>query len=233
MIKIENLSFGYYANPHFFSDSIKPGSINFIVGANGSGKTSLLKTMAGLLSPLSGSVIQNCKRLYLQAHPEVSDWLTGEDIFDIFSGHSMWDMEEARDLQLLGVKKILKKPLQQLSMGEQKRIFIAASLRSDADVILFDEPLNSLDWNMELQLQKIFHAHMSRGRSFIVSAHQLQWVSRFNPSLVWFLDSFSRIKCGSAREVLTSPEVQAVFNFKVAFTDNPLDGSSLIATADL
>jgi ABC-type cobalamin/Fe3+-siderophores transport system ATPase subunit len=231
LVEIKDLSFGFTKNSNLFSEKINPKTLTFIVGANGSGKTSLLKTIAGLLPPLSGTVVCSCKALYLQAHPEISDWLTGLDVFEIFAGsNSQWSIKE--DVHALGVKPILKKPLHQLSLGEQKRIFLAAALQSEAELILFDEPLNSLDWNMELQMHKIFRRHLEKGRSFIVSAHHLQWVSRFEPASIWFLNNFARLKSGNATEVMTSPEVQSLFNFKVAFTDNPIDGTRLLATSD-
>jgi iron complex transport system ATP-binding protein len=232
MFQIDQLSFGYSANTGIFSATIPEGSITFVIGANGSGKTSLLKTMAGLLKPQAGRIVYKDKfqPLYLPAHPEVSDWLTAIDVFEIFGGGGKWQYE--RDIKDLGVDKILSRPIHQLSLGEQKRIFLAAALASNAETILLDEPLNSLDWNMELVLKNIFEQHSREGRSFVIAAHQLQWITRFKNAETWFLHGFSRLKSGTTESVLLSQEVQSVFNFAVSFTDNPLDGSRLIATGE-
>ncbi len=232
MFKVEQLSFGYTPNNVNFSAEIKNGSLTFLIGANGSGKTSLLKTFAGLLPPLAGKVeyIGSARPLYLPANPEASDWLTPDDIFEIFGRGGSKHHEN--DLLSLGVDRILSQPIHHLSLGEQKRVFLAAALASSAETILLDEPLNSLDWNMELVLKRILEQHVSEGRTFLIAAHQLHWIARFKGATSWFLNNFSRLKSGATEEVLLSQEVQAVFNFAVSFTDNPLDGSRLIATGD-
>jgi iron complex transport system ATP-binding protein len=232
MYKVEELSFGYTPNKNNFSATVENGSLTFLIGANGSGKTSLLKTFAGLLSPLSGTVeyVGKVRPLYLPAHPEASDWLTPDDIFEIFGNGS--NKQHQQDVVALGVDRILSQPIHHLSLGEQKRVFLAAALASTAETILLDEPLNSLDWNMELVLKRILEQHVSEGRTFLIAAHQLHWIARFKSATSWFLDNFSRLKSGATEEVLLSQEVQSVFNFAVSFTDNPLDGSRLIATGD-
>jgi len=232
MLVIDRLSFGYNSNSYSFSDKIQPATITFLLGANGSGKTSLLKTLSGLLPPISGNIQSESRPLYLPAHPEASDWLSASDIFEIFNPQvSKWAIDQ--DIEDLGISSIFNRPIHQLSLGEQKRIFLAAVLRSSFDVIFLDEPLNSLDWNMELILYKILERHRTRNRSFLIAAHQLQWVSRFQNSPVWFLHHFARLKSGFLENVLTSTEVRHLFNFDVAFTDNPLDGSRMIATSEL
>ncbi len=243
MIQIKNLAFGFKKNApaQTFSQDLNNGSCTFLVGINGSGKTSLLKTLGGLLPPLQGELSFNGQSLknlnsqnrpiYLPAHPEITDWVTGEDVFQIFSDtETKWHSEA--DLQALGIPPIIKKPMQQLSLGEQKRIFLAAALRSPTNTLLLDEPINSLDWNMELVLWRILSRHVQAGRTLIIAAHQLQWISRFTQAQIWFLNQFTRLHAGSLEDILTSTEVQQVFNFRVAFTDNPLDGTRLIATSE-
>lgn len=232
MFKVDQLSFGYTPNQHNFNATVEKASLTFLLGANGSGKTSLLKTFAGLLAPLSGKVeyVGNVRPLYLPAHAESSDWLTPTDIFEIFGSGGRW--QNSKDVIALGVDRILNQPIHQLSLGEQKRVFLAAALASTSETILLDEPLNSLDWNMELVLKNILEEHLKNGRTFVIAAHQLHWITRFKGATCWFLHKFSRLKSGATEEVLLSQEVQSVFNFAVRFTDNPLDGSRLIATGD-
>jgi manganese/iron transport system ATP-binding protein len=229
MMEIRELSFGYTFGGGKITGEIKAGTLTFLAGANGSGKTTLLKTLAGLLKPQSGEVRARHKPLYLPAHPEVSDWLTAWDVFEIFSGRA--EIQNRRDIEELEIQGILGKPLHQLSLGEQKRVFLAAALGSDSAILLLDEPLNSLDWNMEFALQRLLERHRAQGRALLVAAHQLQWVTRFADASLWFLHEFSRLKAGPVEEVLSSAEVQEIFNFRVAFTDNPLDGGRLIATS--
>jgi iron complex transport system ATP-binding protein len=227
-MKIENLSFGFHSAQGSFDAEVAAGSLVFIAGANGSGKTTLLKTLAGLLEPLGGGVKTPARPLYLPAHPEVTDWLTASDVFDIFGG---WPTHG--DLAALDVQKILEHPLHRLSLGEQKKIFLAAALAAPTNVLLLDEPLNSLDWNMELALAELISRRLRSGKTFLIAAHQLPWMAKFPHARLWFLRRFSLVKSGPMEEVLTSPEVQEIFNFRVAFADNPLDGSRILATSEL
>jgi len=242
MLKINSLKFGYdKKRSNSFSDFIEKGSLIFVIGPNGSGKTSLLKTLAGTLEPLDGSVDFKNQKLrnglnskerpaFLPAQNFADENLIGQDIFDLYvPGESSWAGEEL--MTAFNVQSLLGLPLRQLSTGEQKRIYLAATLSHPSDFVILDEPLNFLDWGLEFSAVEIILKQLKMGRAFLVSVHNLSWCLRFERSQTWVLNKCARVKTGPTAEVLVSSEVGEIFNFRSKISDNPIDGTKILVTA--
>jgi len=166
--------------------SVNSGEIVRVAGANGSGKTSLLRILCGLLTPSAGEVrwngarIQSLKEeyarhlLYLGHAPAVKDELTGAEnlrVACVLAGLST-TAEQRRDaLARFGVPG--DKPVRQLSQGQRRRAALARlSVSGQAPVWLLDEPFTALDAAAAELTRALLGEHAQRGGSVVYSTHQ-------------------------------------------------------------
>lgn len=161
IITVENIEKAYGETKIFDSASffLQEGEKAGIVGVNGTGKTTLLKIIAGLERPDEGKIIlaNNLTMKYLPQEPEFED---GDTILsavtkDNKTSENEWTIEsDAKNmLTKLGIYDY-EKPCRYLSGGQRKRIAIVSLLLSNADVILLDEPTNHLDNAMSAWLEE-------------------------------------------------------------------------------
>ena len=155
LINIENITKSYTDTPLFneASFTVDEHEKVGIIGINGTGKTTLLKILVGLEEPDAGKVTRanNIVIRYLQQHPVFKEGATVLDA--VMEGNlrhdNEWSLEsEAKTmLQKLGITDY-EQPIAQMSGGQRKRIALANTLLSRADVLVLDEPTNHLDSSM-------------------------------------------------------------------------------------
>lgn len=130
--------------------SLNDGEKVGIIGINGTGKSTLLKIMAGIETPDEGTVTManHVIARYLPQHPEFEDGVTAlQAVMNNNKGHNgEWDIEGSAKSMLneLGITDY-DVQVNLLSGGQRKRVALAAMLLSDADILLLDEPTNHLD----------------------------------------------------------------------------------------
>lgn len=189
VLSIEGLTFGYPERRLFvdWSAAFGPG-VSWIVGGDGSGKTSLMKLIAGDLQAQAGRFNVNGVRLPDSSsgtRPEVAWFDPASDALDQVSALDLYERlrndRPAFDASLLarhvdgfGLAPHLAKPLYQLSTGSRRKVFIAASLASGALVTLLDQPGAALDEASTRYLMKAL-AELSTppGRAVLVCDHEL------------------------------------------------------------
>lgn len=213
------------------------GEIHFIIGPNGSGKTTALRLLSGLLKPVEGSIedfhADSPERLglpaaYMPARSEIQFGVTGTDLLDLLhTRNSKW--ANAPELESLDTARLLRIPLESLSSGEAQRVCLFAVLSHPGDFVFLDEPLTHLDWKYSLRLQKIIMAQTKAGRSFILSNHDLNWCLQFPLARGTLLDKGQVIARDFVEELLRQPKVQNVFGFRAELVTNPLSGCKLLA----
>jgi heme exporter protein A len=166
--------------------SVNSGEIVRVAGANGSGKTSLLRILCGLLTPSAGEVrwngarIQSLKEeyarhvLYLGHAPAVKDELTGAEnlrVACVLAGLSTTAQQTRDALARFGVPG--DKPVRQLSQGQRRRAALARlSVSWPAPVWLLDEPFTALDAAAAEVTRTLLGEHAQRGGSVVYSTHQ-------------------------------------------------------------
>ncbi len=185
MIEIKDLAL-VRNNRQLFSGltaTFTKGSISVIVGANGSGKSSLLLAIAGDLAPSSGSVFiagRNLKelsdleqaQLRSMALQERTFWLpmTVREVLAL----GQRDLANVKLEQVagdLGLTQLLDELVTTLSVGQVQRIEIARTLLRDCPIYLFDEPFAAQDIASKGKLIEIFKALGSAGKTIILVAH--------------------------------------------------------------
>lgn len=184
MLQMENVSvhFGAQTALDNMCYNFEPGHIYGLVGPNGCGKSTLMKTAAGLLKSYSGNVSYCGKKVgtsergriaYLPTHPVYYRYMSiddmgafYEDFFPDFSRSEYRSMTAFFGLDP-------KQKLSGMSTGMVAKVRVAATLSRNAGVILLDEPLNGIDMLGQDQIRQIIKSIELKGRTIIISSHLL------------------------------------------------------------
>ncbi|MDX6290521.1 MAG: heme exporter protein [Blastocatellia bacterium] len=167
--------------------SIQPGELIELRGANGSGKTSLLRILCGLAGPAEGEVRwngQNIRSLgeeysgvvsYLAHQNGVKDELSALENLRIacgVSGNVLSTAEARTVLEQVGLSRQQNLPARSLSAGQKRRLALARLLRSSATLWLLDEVLTSLDDTAIKLSRRFIGDHLRKGGLAIIATHQ-------------------------------------------------------------
>ncbi|MDR2354230.1 MAG: energy-coupling factor ABC transporter ATP-binding protein [Deltaproteobacteria bacterium] len=205
MLEVKNLTYAHPAGIELFeglSFSLPEGAFLLLLGANGSGKTTLLDILAGLLSPSSGEVIlegsddrEVLMRQTAFLPQEVDHYLLGATVREeleiaLYKGKEPPQPQEILEIsQRWELSEFCDTQIENLSVGQKKRLALAGALAKSPRLILLDEPFSGLDWNGSLRLLKDLENLKKLGRMIILVTHE--------PSLVEKLaDYFLLIKVG-------------------------------------
>ncbi|ASJ01846.1 hypothetical protein A3L09_00510 [Thermococcus profundus] len=150
---------------------VKRGEFLCIVGKNGTGKTTLLNAIAGLVE-YSGEVMVNARTVgILGQRPALYPKLTVRENLDVF-GRILGVRNVDLDLiEALGLKEYLDKPVEELSHGNVRKAEIVCTLLGDPDLLLLDEPLVSLDYESRVQFIGLLRKFKEEGRTVIAVTH--------------------------------------------------------------
>lgn len=198
MIKIEGLTFSYGKKASVFQDfslEMEAGKVIGLLGKNGTGKSTLLYLMSGLLRPQSGSV-----------------WMKGVDVQKRLpvTLEDMYLVPEEFTLPNLSLKQFVKVNapfyprfsqellracladfelnedihLGELSMGQKKKAYMCFALAANTSLLLMDEPTNGLDIPSKSQFRKVIASGMTEEKSVVVSTHQVRDIDRLLDQVV-------------------------------------------------
>lgn len=154
---------------------VMPGQLLQVEGANGAGKTSLLRILCGLSRyGFSGSVERHCALLYLGHHSAVKALLTPrENLAWHVAGactHSDAQIEDA--LARVGLYGYEDVPSHALSAGQHRRVNLARLYLSQSPLWLLDEPFTAIDREGVAELQQLLVVHVQRGGAVVLTSHQ-------------------------------------------------------------
>ena len=153
------------------SFELQPGEALQVVGPNGTGKSSLLRILAGLLRPLSGSVDRPADIALLDERlPLDGDLPLGRALafWERIDGGGYGVEATAR----LGLDALMDVPVRYLSTGQRKRAAILLSNARAAPLWLLDEPLNGLDGQAAADFQGHLAAYLAGGGMAVIASHQ-------------------------------------------------------------
>lgn len=145
------------------------GRINAIVGANGSGKTTFLKCLAGILHPYGGKIKKNGKTAYLPQN--VQTLFLYDTVEKEVSSEALLERYELNGLRH-------RNPFD-LSGGEAQRLALAKIEQTGADIILMDEPTKGTDPVFRAKLAGILKAWCAAGKTVVFSTHDLEFAGRY------------------------------------------------------
>lgn len=188
MIDLQNVSFSYLPTKPLFeglSLRVECGGVGLVMGANGVGKTTLLKLIAGLLTPTAGSVKVGHYNAHLRCENFLRDMFFVPDEFAMprsataiqFGrgyGYFYPGFSEGEFMELLG--KLGVKPdekLASLSFGSRKKAFLAFAIACNTQYLLLDEPTNGLDPGSKAELLSLLASLASDNRTIVIASHHV------------------------------------------------------------
>ena len=187
MICIEQLNFGYGRDRLFdrMSLTLTPGTIYGLLGRNGAGKTSLLKIIAGLLTPKAGTVAvfghDSRKRhsdvladLFLVPEEFYTPALTVQQYHEVWGCFYPRFDRQAFDHYLDEFQVDHRGSLPNMSYGQKKKALLAFAVATNCRLVLLDEPTNGLDIPAKRQFRRLVAGAVDEQRTFVVSTHQVR-----------------------------------------------------------
>lgn len=235
--------------------TIPTGKITALVGSNGSGKSTILKTMARIMKPKSGSVMLDGKCIHnlstkevarqlaiLPQNPTAPDGLTVAELvsygrYPHQKGFGTLTPED-RDIissaiSLTGMEDFHDRPIDRLSGGQRQRAWIAMALAQETDILFLDEPTTFLDMAHQLEvLQLLQKLNDEKGRTIIMVVHDLNHASRYAQHMV-AIKSGTVVSEGTPAEVMTPSVLRQVFGIEADIVPDPRTGVPLCLPYEL
>ena len=208
-IKISNFSVGYKIKIATANElEITQPSLVALIGENGSGKSTFLKSIAGLIEPIEGTIKnQSPHSVYLAAGRNFSQNLTVQELLHLaqkdYRAHIL-EAGEKNDftavLASFGIADIANKKLAHLSDGQYQLAALAFCLQKEASLLLLDEPFSFLDYkNKKIvfnQLKKIVSEH---NKTVVFSTHDISMLHHVDQ--VWLVEN-KEIKNATTTEIM-------------------------------
>lgn len=250
LLQVRDLRCGYGRKDpieivHGASFDVHAGEFMCVIGANGCGKTTLLKSLMGILPALGGSVsvkgddvfafserdLARCFAYIPQAHTPPFPFSVADVVMmgrTPHVNHLARITEQDRAiaywaLDLLGIKEIARKAYTMLSGGQQQLVLIARALTQQSDILIMDEPTASLDFgNQQLVLSRM-RGLSAMGKAVIMVTHDPDHALLCADRVV-VMERGNVIMEGSARECITTQMVQRIYGTDARVLDVDVGG---------
>lgn len=219
MLHIKNLTkqFGDLTAVNQFNLNIPKGEFFTLIGPNGSGKTTIIKNILGLLHPTSGEIligntsikkqpiVAKQKMAYIPDEPKIWSHITGEE-FLYFSG-ALYNLNQAQIkakipklLSYFKLQGIEKQYFENYSRGNKQKFVILAALLHDPKLILIDEPIVGLDPKSGETAMKLLKDFTKSGGTVFMTTHTLS-VAQKHSSRIGILKQGELIETGTIKEL--------------------------------
>ncbi|WP_026671764.1 ABC transporter ATP-binding protein [Alkalihalobacterium bogoriense] len=235
--------------------TIPKGQVTTIIGPNGCGKSTILKTMSRILEPKRGAVYLDGKAIHktptkeiaqkmaiLPQTPEAPSGLTVSELvaygrFPHQRGFGRLNKEDKDIIEWAlhetGMIEFSDRPIEALSGGQRQRVWIAMALAQETELLLLDEPTTYLDLAHQLEvLQLLERLNQQQNRTVVMVIHDLNHAARFAHYMV-ALNKGKIMKEGSPEEVMTAEVLKEVFTIDAEIVKDPRTGKPVCLTYNL
>jgi len=230
--------------------AVPPGRVTAIVGANASGKSTLLRSMSRLLAPRGGRVLLDGAQVHRMPAKELARTLgllpqspiapEGITVADLVGRgrhphqgvFTRWKKEDdaavAAALEATQTTPLAERAVDELSGGQRQRVWIAMALAQQTDLLLLDEPTTFLDVSHQVEvLDLLTDLNHTRGTTIVMVLHDLNMAARYADHLI-ALAGGQVHAAGVPEEVLTAEGVRAVFGLDSQVITDPTSGKPLM-----
>jgi ABC-2 type transport system ATP-binding protein len=249
MLELRNVHKRYSSIPavEAVSFTAQAGEITGYLGANGSGKSTTMKMITGLIEPSSGEILFHGKPIredllafrqrmgYVPEEPHLYTHLSGMEYLTMVAQLRHMERHSASErihglLHLFGLHGDRDVSLSSYSKGMRQKILLSAALMHNPDLILLDEPFSGLDVGSSLILRSLIEELARRGKVVLFSSHELETVERICSHIVILHrgklvadDSIERL-----RTLMALPTLEGIFS-QLAVEQDPVAVSREIA----
>jgi iron complex transport system ATP-binding protein len=230
--------------------AVPAGEITAIVGANGCGKSTVLRALARLLKPKAGAVLLDGDEIHrlpsrdvarrlglLPQSPTAPEGIVVADLVGrgrhphqrFLARWSAADYTAVADaLDATGIADLADRAVDELSGGQRQRVWIAMALAQETDILLLDEPTTFLDVTHQIEvLDLLTDLNRQRGTTIVMVLHDLNMAARYADQLV-AVRGGSIHAAGRPADVITPSIVREVFALECEVIPDPVSGTPLV-----
>lgn len=232
---------------HGVTIEIPENKISVILGSNGSGKSTMLKTFCRLLAPKTGQVQLNGKALNCISTKDIAKKIgllpqnsiapEGIKVIDLVSRGrfpyrkfmapmSAKDYEAvAEAMEFMGITELAETSVDELSGGQRQRVFIALALAQQTDILFLDEPTTFLDISYQVEILDLLkELNRTRKTTIVMVLHDINLSSRYADYL--FAMKNGKLLChGTPKEIITSENINAIYGLDSIIIEDPISKS--------
>src|SRR5271169_2688113 len=195
MLELRNVSRSYRGIPAIANVNFRVGAGEIVgyLGANGSGKSTTVKIITGILQPNDGQVLFEGRNIrddlagfraqlgYVPEEAHVYTYLSGMEYLQLVGrlrgmGERLITVKAFNLLRLLGLESWRHSPISAYSKGMKQRVLIAAALMHDPKLLIFDEPLSGLDVDSARLFKDLLQQLAAQGKAILYISHVLEVV---------------------------------------------------------
>jgi len=232
---------------HGISLEIPSNRISVIIGANACGKSTLLKTLARLIKPTSGSIHLDGQPLgrippktlarilgLLPQSPIVPEGIAVADLVgrgrfphqSLFGGWTKNDYEAvAEAMEIMNITELANRNIDELSGGQRQRVWIAMALAQQTDILFLDEPTTFLDITYQVEiLDLLTDLNRKRGTTIVMVLHDINLSARYADHII-ALRQGKLVAEGKPSKVVTSGLIKDIFGMDCTVIEDPVSGS--------
>jgi ABC-type Mn2+/Zn2+ transport system ATPase subunit len=230
-VSAKDLTIGYRRTPILseINISIDRGDFWGVVGPNGAGKTTLVKTLLGIISPLSG-VVERAPEVRFGYVPQrgVIDDIFPVTVRDVVLmgrypflglpgrlGKKDYDLA-AQFIEKVGMTPHANKPYRALSGGQKQRTLIARALAGEPDILVLDEPTDGMDIAGESTImQLLLDLHKEARLTLVMITHMLNLISNYAHKLIIIHRENRTVKIGDTETLLTNATLREIYQLDI------------------